>query len=187
MGHMATVSQALAQALDEHRAGRLPAAERICRQILQVDPTHAEVLHLLGVIALQRGDAATAVEYIGRAIGVSDRQAFYHSNLGEAYRRLRRYPEAIACYQRAVRLNPSFAGAYYNLGNALRDRKEMRKAVACYRRALRLQPDMAGAHNNLGNALKDLHRPEEAVACYRRALALEPRFAEAHNNLGNAL
>jgi nucleotidyltransferase/DNA polymerase involved in DNA repair len=41
---MATISEALATAVQHHQAGRLQAAEEIYRQILAVDPDHADAL-----------------------------------------------------------------------------------------------------------------------------------------------
>ena len=52
---MATISEALAIAVQHHQAGRLQAAEQIYRQILAVEPNHADAIHLLGVIAHQVG------------------------------------------------------------------------------------------------------------------------------------
>ena len=48
---MATIPEALAVAVQYHQSGNLQQAEAIYRQILQVDPNHANALHLLGVIA----------------------------------------------------------------------------------------------------------------------------------------
>ena len=95
--------------------------------------------------------------------------------------------EAVACYRRALQLQPDHAEAHNNLGNALQDQGKLDEAVACYRRALQLKPDFAEAHNNLGVALQEQGKLDEAVACYRRALELEPDYAEAHYNLGNVL
>ncbi|MFY7962547.1 MAG: tetratricopeptide repeat protein, partial [Elsteraceae bacterium] len=65
---MATLEAALAQGLEHHRAGRLAEAEALYRSILEAFPQHAESLHLLGVIALQAGQPAAAVDLIGRAM-----------------------------------------------------------------------------------------------------------------------
>ena len=85
---MATISEALAIAIQHHQAGRLQAAEQIYRQILAVEPNQADALHLLGVIAYQVGKHEVAVEYIGRAIRLKGNVAVFHNNLGEAYRGL---------------------------------------------------------------------------------------------------
>ncbi|MGA2257874.1 MAG: tetratricopeptide repeat protein [Thermoguttaceae bacterium] len=53
---MATIPEALAIAIQHHQAGRLQAAEQIYRQILAVEPNHANAVYLLGVIASQVGN-----------------------------------------------------------------------------------------------------------------------------------
>ena len=42
-----------------------------------------------------------------------------HCNLGEAFFRQGKYPEAISQYTEALRINPNFVEAHYNLGVAL--------------------------------------------------------------------
>jgi predicted O-linked N-acetylglucosamine transferase (SPINDLY family) len=180
---MTTISEALAVAIQHHQAGRLQAAEQIYRQVLAVEPKQPDALHLLGVIAYERGNHEIALDYIGRAIGLNGNTAVFHNNLGEVYRALRRIAEAVACYRRALELKPDYASAHNNLGIAFKEQGMPEDAVACYRRALQLKPDYAQAHNNMGNALKDQGKLEEAIACYRRALELKPDFAGAHSNL----
>ena len=184
---MATISEALSIAMRHHNAGRLQAAEQICRQILAVEPDHADALHLLGVVAYQLGKHQVAIEYIGRAIGLKGTNAAFHSNLGAAFKEQGKLEEAIACYRRALELKPDYPEAHNNLGAALRDQGKLDEAIACCRRALELRPNYLEAHNNLGAALQGQGKLDEAVACYRRALELKPGCAEAHNNLGRAL
>jgi tetratricopeptide (TPR) repeat protein len=187
MYDMATISEALAIAIQHHNAGRLSAAEQIYRQILAVEPNHADALHLLGVVAHQVGEHEIAVQCIQRAIALNAAEAPFHNNLGTALRALRRNAEAVACCRRAVELNPNYVDAHYNLGNGLKGQGKLDEAIACYRRALELRPDYAEAYNNLGTALNDQGKLDEAAACYHRALELKPNYAEAHNNLGLAL
>jgi hypothetical protein len=66
---MATISEALAIALQHHQAGQLPQTEQIYRQILEVEPNHADAWHLLGVLAhknrAKRDRACPAVAQVG--------------------------------------------------------------------------------------------------------------------------
>jgi tetratricopeptide (TPR) repeat protein len=181
---MATLSEAMAIAVAHHQAGRLWAAEQIYRQILAVEPEHTAALHLLGVVAHQRGNHEAAVEHIARAIRLEGDVAGFHSNLGEAYRALRRFPEAIACQRRALELKPEMAEAHYNLGLALKEQGNLDEAVESYRRSLLLKPESAATHNNLGVALQEQGKQDEAAESFRRAVQLKPDFAEAHYNLG---
>ena len=183
---MATIPDALAIARQHHLAGHLQEAEQIYRQILAVEPNHADALHLLGVLAHQVGEHLVAVATIERAIGLKGNQAAFHNNLGEAYRALRRWSEAVACYRRGLELDPAYAEAHYNLGIACREQGQLVDAVTCYRRALELKPDYVEAHNNLGSVLQEQGKLDEAVACYRQALELQPAYAQAHCNLAAA-
>jgi predicted O-linked N-acetylglucosamine transferase (SPINDLY family) len=185
--YMATISEALATALNQHQAGNIPAAEQIYRQILSADPNHADAWHLLGVIAHQSGKHYLAIEYIGRAINLKDRETAYHNNLGAAYRSENKLDEAITCFKRALELEPGNHEARNNLGNALKGKGKLAEAVTCFRKVLDAKPDDAEVHNNLGLTLKEQGMLVEAVACYRTALQLQPSFAIALNNLGNAL
>jgi predicted O-linked N-acetylglucosamine transferase (SPINDLY family) len=181
------IPETLAIAVQHHQAGRLHAAEQIYRQILAIEPNHADALHLLGVVAGQLGKHELAIEHIGRAIGLKGDDAAFHSNLGIAFKDQGKLDEAIACYRRALELQPGYAEAHHNLGNALRVQGKLDEAIAAYRRVLELKPDLAEAHNSLGAAFQDQGKLDEAIACCRRALELKPGYAGAHNNLGLAL
>ena len=82
------------------------AAEQIYRQILAVEPNQPDAIHLLGVIAHQVGKPQIAVEYIGRAIGLNATDGVFHCNLGNAFKAQGKLDEAIACYRRALELQP---------------------------------------------------------------------------------
>ena len=80
----AATDRLLAAAIDQHRSGRLAEAEQTYRQILAADPDHADSLHLLGIIAHQRGQHEAAAGLIGRAIARGAPLPQYHYNLGLA-------------------------------------------------------------------------------------------------------
>jgi len=182
-----TIPQAFELALQRHQAGRLAEAEALYRQILVAQPNHSDALHLLGVIAQQRGHHDLAAEWIRRAIELDPNHPAAHCNLGEAYRCQGRLEEAVAEFRHALRLKPDYPEAHSNLGNTLRNLGRLGEAIAAYRRAAELNPAFLEAHINSGNTLRDLGRFDEAVAAYRRALELKPAIPEVLNDLGNAL
>jgi tetratricopeptide (TPR) repeat protein len=61
-------AQWLNAALAHQRAGRAAEAERMCRQILVIDPDHVHALHLLGLIEHQLGRSDMAIARIRKAI-----------------------------------------------------------------------------------------------------------------------
>ena len=69
------MTTAIDEALKKHRAGRLDDAEQDYRAIVKADPRSAEAWHLLGVVALQRGEAEAAEPMLERALDLSPDQA----------------------------------------------------------------------------------------------------------------
>lgn len=109
------------------------------------------------------------------------------SRHGNALRDLMRPEDALAKYDRALRLNPRFAEALNNRGKTLVDLGRTEEALASYDSALRVKPDYAEAFYNRGNALLTLKRLEDALTSYERALQLKDDYADAYYNCGLAL
>ena len=174
-------------AVQQHLSGRLEEAAALYRKILGVDPAHADANHLLGVIAYQQGRNEVAVKLIGIAIAANRSNPIFHSNLGNALLDMGRLDDALAAYDKALRLKPDYAEAHNNRGNTLRDMGRRDGALAAYDKAVRLKPDYAEAHNNRGNTLRDMGRLDDALAAYDRAVRLKPDYANAYNNRGNTL
>ena len=98
-------------------------------------------------------------------------------------RELKRPPDALVDYDRALSLKPDHAETLNNRGNALRDLHGPEEALACYERALSLKGDYVEALYNRGRALRDLKRDQEAVQALARLLELAPDFAFAKGSL----
>jgi protein O-GlcNAc transferase len=180
-------AEALQQAVEHQKSGRLLEARQIFERILAEDPDHVDALHMMGVLAIQEGRPETAVELITRAIAMNDSVAAFHGNLGSALAALKRRDEAILSFQRAIGLDPGDLDARNNLANVLMDHSLPEAALAQHRENIRLSPDNANAHNNLGNFFKKSGEMAKAAECYDQALALDPCFALAHNNMGTLL
>jgi tetratricopeptide (TPR) repeat protein len=165
-----------ADAFRHHQAGRLSEAERLYRQVLAVDPHHADSLHLLGVVAHNMGRHDVAVDMISRAIAVNAKLAPYHSNLGAVLKAQGKLDEACVCYRRAIDIKPDFPWAHNNLGIALQDQGRLDEALACYRKALDLKPDFPEAHNNFGTVLREFGRLKEARDHIEKAIQLSPKI-----------
>ena len=97
-----TAAAATAQALALQQAGRLTDAEKIYLQVFAAQPTHFDSLHLLGVITVQREDAEAAVRRIDAALEVEPQHILALNNRGNAYRRLRRFDDALASFDQAI-------------------------------------------------------------------------------------
>jgi predicted O-linked N-acetylglucosamine transferase (SPINDLY family) len=182
-----SADRAFALALEHHRAGRLADAERSYREILQLEPEHADSLHLLGVIALQTGNLKSALTLVQRAVALRPDAPASRNNLGQVLARLGNHDEAARSYEAAIGLDPGYAEACNNLGYVRHLQDRLPEAEALYIRAIDLDPAYAEPHTNRGNLLKDRGEIDAAIACYRRAIELRPDLPALHSNLLLAL
>jgi tetratricopeptide (TPR) repeat protein len=102
---------------------------------------------------------------------------------GRAYAALGRPADAIAAYERNLRLAPDDARARNNLGNAWRDSGRPREAMQAYRAAVDADPDYVQAWRNLGLTFY-LARGQAGMArALERLRAVDPALAEVWRTL----
>ena len=177
----------LEKGLHHHQQGRLDQAEEIYRQILQFQPLNSDALHLLGVVAMQKGDNPSAVDLINRAIQIQPQHPIYLNNLGNALRQQGRYLDAVKCYQESVARKPDLAEVHINMGIAYHCLGRYEQAMDSYRQALRFKPDNPEACYNMGNTFRDQKRFDEAIRWYQETIKHDSRFADAYYNLASSL
>lgn len=106
--------------------------------------------------------------------------------LGGLFLQLRQYSVALACYQRAVRLNPrTHGGIWGQLGMVLRQLHRHQEAIAAFDRGLAIDPYYSKPAFNQGSyqlwlgrglSLMDLHRYGEALESFQKSVEQRPEF-----------
>jgi tetratricopeptide (TPR) repeat protein len=105
--------------------------------------------------------------------------AFCHYLLGAT-------DEAIADYDKVIRLDPKSAAAYNNRGIVYQDKRQYDKAFSDYDEAIRLDPKYAAAYVNRGNTHQDKEEYDNAINSYDEAIRIDPQLAEAYRIRGTA-
>jgi tetratricopeptide (TPR) repeat protein len=81
--------------------------------------------------------------------------------------------EAIACYDKALLLNPNYVAAYNNKGIALGNLGKSEEAIVCYDKALALNPNYVAAYNNKQFVLKEREYQKEMDPNFFRKVLLK--------------
>jgi tetratricopeptide (TPR) repeat protein len=171
--------QALQSAMAQHQAGNLVQAELLYKQVLRAQPKQADALHLLGLIAKQKGDFKTAVQLIRQSLAENPNYVEAYVNLGATYQELGgqetdNLNEAADCYRKALRLRPNYAEVHSNLGVVLKAQNNLHESAQSFIAALSLNPNSAEAFANLDTLLKEQATPDEALIYYRKVLEITP-------------
>jgi predicted O-linked N-acetylglucosamine transferase (SPINDLY family) len=188
------VQQFLHAALAQYRAGNSLAAEKLCRQVLSLEPNNVDALNLLGGCLFQIGNLNEAIEVYQRIAALKPDLPEVHNNLGGCLQRSGRLVDAIAAFKTAIKLKPDFpvaisnlVAAYLEWGNALSAKGQTAEALEAFQQAVALKPDFIEALDKIGQCLQLLENLDGAIAAFQTIIRLKPDTFEAFNNLGIAL
>src|SRR4029077_13386235 len=105
-----------------------------------------------------------------------DELAEAHSALGFAFAVDLDWHDARREFERAIQLDPNYAGAHYYFGfYVLGPLGDLDGAIAEMKRAIELDPLSPGMLGNLGHCYTFARRYPEAIAAGRKAVELDPR------------
>ena len=93
----------LQEALPLHQKGRLQEARESYQKILSLNPKYFDALHLIGVLEGQVGNHNGALAFFDQAIKLNVKSAALCNNRGNALNELKRFDEALASFEQAIR------------------------------------------------------------------------------------
>ncbi|WNG16010.1 tetratricopeptide repeat protein [Cystobacter fuscus] len=143
-------------------------------------PEEPSVQSALGLALIDRGQFSEAIPHLERG---RQGNAVVRKNLGLAYARMGRLPEAETELQEAVRMKPEDASAWVNLCLVHKNLKQWPNAHEECATAVRLEPQAPEPRVSLAQVLLLMGRLDEAEQHLREALALRPGFAPARRLL----
>lgn len=146
------------------------------------------------IAALKAGDAAKAIDSLGKIIAANPGSAEAHLLLGQAYYRSDRKDDAenelMAGFtldgQAALPLDTQDPDELFLAGNAHASVGQLNEALAVYEAVLKIKPDKAAAYTNLGVVYYQLGKLDEAITQMKKALDLDAKDAETWYMLGAA-
>ncbi len=105
--------------------------------------------------------------------------------LGANYFGQQEYERAIECYNRAIKIDPSFTTPYNQLGYAHRFLGRYDEAEKAFKRYIELIPNDPNPQDSYAELLMKTGRFEESIKTYEKALALDPNFTASAVGIAN--
>ena len=143
---------------------------------LSASVSPGERLLMEGLKARANGDPARNLVIVDSLTKLYPRDERAHWFLAVAWGARQQYDSAIAQYERAIALNPSFSLAYNQLGYAFRSANQLDSAERIFRQYIALVPRDPNPYDSYAELLMKMGRFEESITQYRRALAIDPHF-----------
>ena len=143
------------------------------------------ILHtMLADKAVGCGETQIAVEEYNKIADIRPQDPLVRMNLGILFQREGRLDEALAAFDSARRINPTFLPALKACVNIEVKLKRFKKAIRLANQIAELAPRDPNALRNLGVVCELAGDYQGALAAYQRAVSVQPTFALAYADMG---
>ena len=190
--------------------GEMDKAIEAYNKAIQLDTTFGQPYSNMALTYLTQGQYAEAILLYERSLELlsSDKdKAVCWNGLGNIYRCINDYENAVAAYQKAAELDPETAGlregadnlqgdqaldnaqSWNDLGEAFFKAGSYDRAINAFQKAIELGADDGWPYANLARILVSKGQYQEAVALYEKSISLlktDKDKAAVWNRLGNA-
>ena len=162
------------------KLGQIDSASEILEGVLKRNPELPRASFLLGLIRLEQGDTAAALENLLRAEQADPRMPELHTQIGNAYLKLWKLDDADRAFHLSLSIDPDNPHAHLGLALTRLRQKRYREAAEESLSAVGLLHHLPWGHYYLGVALSRLAQWDRAVLAFETCVAMAPGLAMAH-------
>lgn len=179
-------SKSIATALDHMNANRRDDAVAELSSVLKSNPNSVDAMRVMAIVLWQHDkNPQDAEAWLRRATGRAPGFMAAWLTLGPVLLELNKYPEAIECYQSAIKVEPDNPMAWAGLANAYAQAMRPEDAISAYERAFELGATAASIYMSYAHVLKTVGDQAAALHAYRTAIKLKPDFGEVYWSMAN--
>jgi tetratricopeptide (TPR) repeat protein len=169
--------------------GDMNKAKAQAMEIGKLNPMHGHI-EMAVLLESKDKDTVSAEREFKAAIDANPDSTLGYSNLGQFYRRQKRYDEAIAVYENMLKVKPDAMNAHLNIAlnlvlsgeDAERAEREVKEWLASPPKNAPM-PNVSNAHYILGMAFEHQTKKDSARAEYQTAVTINPRNKDAKKAL----
>ncbi len=126
------------------------------------------------------------IDELRRSVHKNPKEPSFHANLGRGYAAENSWPESLASFQEALKLNPTYVPAFTGMGIAFFHLGRYPEAMDALKQSIKLAPERSDSHTCLGDTYSALLRWQEAIEEYKFSVSVKPTSEEGHFGLGMA-
>ncbi|MCU0621547.1 MAG: tetratricopeptide repeat protein [Gemmatimonadales bacterium] len=177
----------LARARDAMASQRLPEAEALFRELLELAPAHRDGSADFADLLERRGDVPGALEVLGRALRQRPDDPVLLLRRAAINRRRQELGDAESDVRQVLRGDARHPDAMMELGLVLLRRGRAGEAADILRRHAAQRPDLAAAWFHVAEALNQASSLPDALEALRRAVDLDDHDARVYHLMGRVL
>ena len=171
---------------------RFPLAINWIESALQEKPDDPQAHYNLGIALKEVDRLDDATVHFQQCVDLDSNNAEAYNALGNILRMQRQHERAVACFEKALLIQPAHVDFRRNLSLVSNDLGVTANklglshdAIRHFRRAVEHTDSNPEAHINLGITLEQTGKLDQAASSFKNAISAKPDFAEAHYHLAH--
>jgi tetratricopeptide (TPR) repeat protein len=132
----------------------------------------------------KQGDFKRSIALLSDAVAKDEGNGVLWRNLGSSYAMDDDFDNAVLCFERALKRNPSDTKSCYDLSVVQGWKGNLPQAESAAKQGLAVAPLHGGLHSSLGNVYDDEGHEDQALREYATALRVNPRDTVTRFNRG---
>lgn len=173
-----------------HQTNQLAQAQDLYQQLLQQQPTDADLWHRLGVLHLQQNQLDQAQDALQHALNTQTKSAALWFHYGLVLGKSNQHQAAQHAFEQGLACTSHQAqqiNLHYHLATAWYKQQHHSQALNSLAQVLTLQPHHVEALNLQGTLLLDNKQYQQALDSYLLAINYQPNFVQAWYHAALAL
>lgn len=180
---MPNIQSYVLQAQQAFTSGLLTEAKEICQNILEVAPSNAEAIHILGLVEFSRNNLDIAEKFLQKAIDRAPKNPQIRCNYAKLLINSERVDAAIKQLREAIKLDPKYIDSFKTMGNVFLDQENYEQAKEYYSRALSIEPNNLESQSGYYFSLFNIGENEKAREGYINLLKTYGNYIPGYINL----
>jgi len=163
--------------------GNLEQANSSYEKAISLSPNNIDALYNWATLLNQMGKTDKAIEKLNQAIAINNKNPLFFNLLGNCFKKIEQYSDALEAYDNALKISPSNFYALHNKGVVLRNTQKPQQAIDCYLTIYESGKNIPEFLFNLACAYYDLGEFNNVESYLKKAISINPNYTEAHETL----
>ncbi len=181
------INNKLLEAINFHSNKQFDLAEKLYKELQNLNPNNYDVLRHLGILNQDLGKLEEAYNFFQEAIKVKSDGFEALNNLGTVHILNKNQNLALKCFEKSISINPNYVPTINNLAGLYHRLHNGEESLKYSKKALKLQPDNPLALNQHAKALVLNDKIDEGIKIFQKICDENPDRSDFKANLATAL
>ena len=177
----------LGSAIKYHKENKFILAEKLYKDILDLNPNHLGAIFYLGTLYAQLKKFILAKELLIKADKLKPKDLNINLNLGNIFHETEDYQNALMHFDNLIKIDKNFILAHFNKGIVFNKLKKYQSANECFIKVIEIEPNNLTSHNIIATNLVELDQFNSAISYLKKALKINPKNKISIKILANLL